>query len=311
MVASTMAISASESKMENDFPRNSKMSVIANLFIMIGIILRQASGTKSGLKWVIHLTMILTLAVYETYFTSMVVVPIKIEDNPGFVSLLKSGYRIGSYREVGNGSIGINNSHNKFLNIYAYDFKKLGIIGWINNRKYFYHVRNLNEKKEAMYNQSLKVMMDASHHSDNREWVNSILEMDNSHGNMTCKLVPEIFLRTHSYDLIHISVRVEVLALLGSIREGGLTNFWMRTWSNLLIRKNERITRMVLRRRRIFVDETEILRWADLIRLNNFGSLFLICGGCLGIAVAVFIGEKCVINIMWNKHNCANIYTSK
>lgn len=276
------------------FLSNLKMSLITNLFIMIGIILRQVSGTQSGLKWVIHLTMILTLAVYETYFTSMVVVPVKIENNPGFVSLLKSGYKIAFYRAVGNGSISITNSHNKFLNIYAYDFKKLGILGWMQNKNHLYHVPNQKEKKDVMYNRSLKVMTDASHHSDNQELSSSILDMENSYGNMTCKFVPETFLRTHSYDLAHISVRVEVINFLGGIRDGGIYNFWVRTWSNLFVRRNKRVTRRMLRRRRIFVDETEILKWEDLIQLNNLGSLFLICGSCLGIGVVVFVGEKCV-----------------
>ncbi|OXA48949.1 Glutathione S-transferase 1 [Folsomia candida] len=162
MVVSTMAITASASN--TGVAENVKITLFTNLFIIIGIYFRQASGTQSGLKWVMHLTMILTLAVYETYFTSMVVVPSK-------------------------------------------DFEKLGISDWIKNKKYLYNVRNQKEKMDVMQNLSLKVMTDTSEHSDIQELLNTIFEMDNSHGNMTCKLVPEIFLRTHSYDLAHVSIR--------------------------------------------------------------------------------------------------------
>lgn len=180
---------------------------------MIGINFRQASGTQSQLKLVIHLTMILTLAVYETYFTSMVIVPSKVEDNPGFVSLLKSGYKIVFHRALGNGSGDVAKSRNKFLNIYWYDFDKLGISGWIQNKRYLYNVGNLKDKMQVMRNRSLKVMTDTAYHSGNQELESTKLELDNAHGNMTCKLVPEIFLRTHSYDLVNVSVRVEVLTL--------------------------------------------------------------------------------------------------
>lgn len=152
MVACTMAITASDYNMEVfEFLGNLKMSLINNLFIMIGIHLRQAIGTQSWLKWVIHLTMILTLAVYETYFTSMVVVPSKVEDNPGFASLLKNGYKMVYYRALANVSARVKNYHHQFLNLYAYDFEKLGISGWIKNRKYFYSVRKQKKLTKVIF----------------------------------------------------------------------------------------------------------------------------------------------------------------
>ncbi|OXA49157.1 hypothetical protein Fcan01_15590 [Folsomia candida] len=249
---------------------------LSNLFTVIAIYFRQTSGRDTKLKWVIHFGMIVVLSVYETYFTSMVVVPVKVERNPGFVSLLKMGYRIAFHRFSTNSSSDI--SQDFYLNRFNYDFEKLGVAGWIRNEKYFYDNRNQTDADKLISNNTLKVMVDISVQPDFKKRTLTQQEKYNAAENMKCRFAPEIFLKTNSYEMALVNLRVEILSLLGSIREFGFLEFWNRNFHNLQIYRAKKETRGLLLKRKVFVDHTEVLRWEDLIRIYNLLSLLIIFG---------------------------------
>ncbi|OXA36905.1 hypothetical protein Fcan01_28335 [Folsomia candida] len=114
------------------------------------------SGRQTKLKGVISIAMIATLVFYETFFTSMFVVPIHTENNPGFADLLKSGYRMAYFEQANNTSVV--DDYFKYYEYYEYDFKQLGIYEWIKDSKYFFLVKRNESLDRLVTNQTLKVM---------------------------------------------------------------------------------------------------------------------------------------------------------
>ncbi|OXA49646.1 hypothetical protein Fcan01_15589 [Folsomia candida] len=212
--------------------------VLSNLFTVVAIYFRQTCGEATKLKWVIHMGMIVILSVYETYFTSMVVVPLRVERNPSFVSLLKTGYKIAFSRMSTNSSVDI--SQDAYLDRFNHDFEKLGIAGWIRNATYFHENRNGAHPDEFLSNRTLKVMTDMVVEPIDKKRALVLQEKDNSATNIKCRFAPEIFLEKHSYELAYVSVRVEVLYLLEAIREFGFLEIWNSNFDNVAMDRDRR-----------------------------------------------------------------------
>ncbi|OXA44379.1 hypothetical protein Fcan01_21024 [Folsomia candida] len=261
----------------------------ANLFAVAAIHMRQVFGVNTSLKWTIHMIMIVTLAVYETYFTSTVVVPIKVENNFGFATLLKMGYKIAFQRMSLNRSQDI--SRDPYLNRYEYDFERLGISGWVKDDKYLYELQNRTQLfGDLLY--KWKIMADITVISVNKERSKAQLRKENAGGEVQCRFAPETFLQTNTYEVAFVNVRVEILSLLGAAREFGFYNFWTKYEIDWEVYKLRNETRSILKERKVFVDSTEMLRFDDLIRVNNLFSLFLIFTAGLTMALVIFIGES-------------------
>ncbi|OXA48125.1 hypothetical protein Fcan01_17045 [Folsomia candida] len=292
MMASAIAIGAIENGIHKSTFSLLTTKFMSNLFIVVAVCFRQICGTNTKLKWVLHISMIASLAVYESYFTSTIVVPSKVERNPSFVSLLKMGYKIGFKRASTNNSTDI--SGDAYLNRYDHVFEKLGIAGWIRNKKFFYGTKRLT--RTQIKNRTLKIMMAFPTQQEDKKIARAEQEVGNARSKIQCRFTPEIFYKTENYEMAFLSVRVEVLSLLGAIREFGFFEFWKNNVGNVFIYNSKKMTRRLLREQKVFADHTESLRYEDLIRIDNLLSLFIIFGLCISFGLATFLFEKFHIN---------------
>lgn len=263
--------------------------LLGNVFSVIALVLRQVSGRQTKLKGVISIAMIATLVFYETFFTSMFVVPIHTENNPGFADLLKSGYRMAYFEQANNTSVV--DDYFKYYEYYEYDFKQLGIYEWIKDSKYFFLVKRNESLDRLVTNQTLKVMVPQSIFSLLKHVIKSYVESQNV-GEDKCRFTQEEFNKLSVYEMAFVNLRVEIISILGSIREFGFYKFWDDIYNEIYISSNKHSMLLSLRANKVFADNTETLKVQDLIRVSNLLSLFLIFGVGLIIALGIFITES-------------------
>lgn len=252
-----------------------------NLLTVLAIHVRQNTGSQTVLKWILHLVMILILGVYETYFTSQVIVPPVRDNTLSFVTLLKTGYKVGHSA----------NSEG-FLLRYELDFKRLGISEWIKEEKHSVRLENREEFSKLKHNETLKLMVSDVVIAADRKLESATEEYRNVVRN-SCRLASDKFSSTETYDYVHVIMRREAFAALRVTAEFGFfEGFWRTIHLNLKLRKMKRSTMKEQRRGKYFVDASETLKWADIIRLDDLHSLFLIFGALLSFSLLAFIAER-------------------
>lgn len=252
-----------------------KETLTNNLFIVIAIHLRQNYGTQTTLKWTLHFIMILTLAVYETYFTSQVVVPPVRDNSLGFVTLLKSGYKVA-----------IPPNTTGYMLRFEDDFKRLGI-QTLKSKKYTFKLKTGQALNELLYNKSLKLMGAEVVLPTDRRMRTTFEEFRNADRN-SCRFARDTFSNQETYDLVHIMMRGKALKVLRVTAESGFfEGFWRNIRQHLSLFRIKRTTRRMLREGGHFVDSSE-----TIIRLSNLESLFAIFGLLLGVSLLVFIAER-------------------
>ncbi|OXA64996.1 hypothetical protein Fcan01_00149 [Folsomia candida] len=256
-----------------------KGALSTNTFIVIAIHLRQNYGTQTTLKWTLHFVMTLTLAVYETYFTSQVIVPPARDNSLGFATLVKSGYRITIPRNF-----------TSFMAQFQHDLKRLGI--QILEEKHTIRLNPGQTFQKLQYNESLKLMRAEVVLAADRR-MRATLEENRNVNRKSCRFARDKFSNQETYDFVHVMMRREALRAFRITAESGFfEGFWRTIRQDLILRRKRRMTRKMMREGGHFLDISETIKWVDIIRLNNLESLFVIYGALLGVALLLFMAER-------------------